>query len=436
MQPEQNQLPTHNDLPADQPTTEDGGYQQESYTPPEPAQQPRGEADDQSEPAAQWKDDKRNEIFSRAREKRAAETNPFSGDPNDPSALYGSDVNQDELGELEKEAMRRRQEHLGQMTGQPQGQPPQQQRKPLNGIDPQLLSTPVPIIVDGQAREVPMEELIRNYQIDQAAQRRLEQAKALLAQTQEFQRMQPQPGRHAETDETSGQDSSNEDTDDSNREPSYTSGRRANVKDLVEKIQLGSPDEAAQALEEFVSSAVNREPPVDEQTRVLTALEDHNAKQAIIAFAQANPHIANNPTLQHEATKVIHKGMAEDLLRAGYSMDELRQLAPGPKELTQLHKQARIAGLKGVRRVSDLIGVGYHGAIQNLRTLVEQTAPSMQPNQAANMAQRQQRKENLQPQPAARRLSPSLAPQNQNRSQDQSRSAAVTRMRQSRGQSV
>ena len=434
MLPEQNQLPTPNDLPADAPTHDDGGYQQQNYTPPQPEAAPRSQQEgDQGDEAPQWKDDKRNEIFSRAREKRAAETQAFSGDPNDPNALYGAEVDQSEMGELEQEALRRRQEHLAQVTGQ-QPPPQQQQRKPLNGLDPQFLATPVPIIVDGQQREVPMEELVRNYQIDQAAQRRLEQAKALLAQTQEFQRLQPQPGQHAENDETTGQDDSTGDQDDFDRKLGHTSGKRGNVKELIEKIQLGSPDEAAQALEDFVTSAVNRDPPVDEQTRVLTALEDHNAKQAVIAFAQANPQIANNPVLQQEATKVIHRGMAEDLLRAGYSMEELRSLAPTPQHLTQLHKQARISGVRGVRRVSDLISVGYQGAIQNLRALVDQTAPALAPNQAPSMAQRQQRKDALQPQPAARRLSPSLNAPTQSRTVDQSRSAAVARIKQQRGQ--
>lgn len=439
MPPEQNQLPTLNDIPADLPTHDDGGYESPGYTPPaQPQPSPQGQQE-QGEAAEshQWTDNKRNEIFSRAREKRATETQPFSGDVNDPEALYGTDVNQDDMGELEKEALRRRQEHINGIAQPQQGQQGQQsQRKPLNGLDPQFLATPVPVIVDGEQRAVPLEDLVRNYQIDQAAQRRLEQAKALLAQTQEFQRLQPQPGNTAGNDETSGQDDSHDGTDDFDRELGHTSQKPANVRDLIEKIQLGSPDEAAQALEDFVTSAVQREPPVDEQTRVLTALEDHNAKQAVIAFAQANPQIANNPVLQQEATKVIHRNMAEDLLRAGYTMDELRSLAPSPQHLTQLHKQARISGVKGVRRVSDLISAGYQGAIQNLRTLVEQTAPAIAPHQAPSMAQRQQRKDTLQPQPAARRMSPSLNAPAQSRTQDQSRSAAVQRMRQARGQSV
>lgn len=429
MLPEQNQLPTPDapDYDARTTTHDDGGSAPQSFDPPAPEPRAPQESEERAEPV-QWKDEKRGEIFARAREKRAAETTPFSGDPNDPDAVYGSNVNQDDLGELELAALQRRREHLAELGGQ-------QPRKPLNGLDPEFLAKPVPVIIDGQQYEVPMEDLVRDFQINRAADKRLEMAKALLQQSQEFQRTRPQPGLDAES-ETSGQDDSTDDQDDFDRELGHTSRRPANVKDLVEKIQLGTPDEAAEALEDFISSAVNREAPVDETTRVQTALEDINAKQAVVAFAQANPQLANNPVLQQEATKVIHRNMAEDLLRAGYTMDELRQAAPSPQALTQLHKQARIANLKGVRRVSDLIAAGYQGAIQNLRTLVEQTAPSIMPHQAPSMAQRQQRKEGLQPQPVARRLSPQLNASQAPRTQDQSRAAAFARIRQSRGQAT
>lgn len=433
MPPEQNQLPTP-DLPAETPTHDDGGQAQQTFDPPAPEPRAPQESEERADPPPQWKDEKRGEIFARAREKRAAETTPFSGDPNDPDAVYGAVANQDDMGELELAALQRRREHLAELGGQQPGQQ-QQPRKPLNGLDPDFLAKPVPVIIDGQQYEVPMEDLVRDFQINRAADKRLEMAKALLQQSQEFQRTRPQPGFDGEN-ETSGQDDSTNDQDDFDRELGHTSRRPANVKDLVEKIQLGTPDEAAEALEDFISSAVNRDAPVDETTRVQTALEDINAKQAVVAFAQANPHIANNPVLQQEATKVIHRNMAEDLLRAGYTMDDLRQAAPSPQALTQLHKQARIANLKGVRRVSDLIAAGYQGAIQNLRTLVEQTAPSIAPHQAPSMAQRQQRKEGLQPQPVARRLSPQLNASQAPRTQDQSRAAAFARIRQSRGQAT
>lgn len=435
METEANQLRMP-DLAPEAVTQDDGGQQQQAYTPP--AAEPQGESEQKAEPQ-QWKDEKRGEIFSRAREKRLAETEPFSGDPNDPDALYGSTTDQSDLGELEREALRRRQEHMGEIAQPPEGQPQGQPHKPLNGLAPELLSQRVPVIVDGQQYEVTVEDALREFQINRAADKRLEQAKAILQQTQQFQRhQQPQPSfDDAGYNEPSAQDDAAGNTDDYGDDRGDTSrSRTTNVKELVEKIQLGTPDEAAAALEEFVSSAVNRPAPVDETTRVLTALEDHNAKQAVLAFAEQNPHLASNDTLRSEATKQIYKNMAIDLVRAGYSMEQLHELAPGPQELTQLHKQARISRLRGVRPVSELISAGYQGALEELRSLVTQAAPSAAPHQAQTMAQRQQRKESLQPQPAARRLSPGMTAPSQTRTQDHSRAAAVAKMRQARGQPV
>ncbi|MEN6302260.1 MAG: hypothetical protein ABFD96_06005 [Armatimonadia bacterium] len=435
-QPQTPDLPP--DLPVESVTSDDGGNTQPSYTPPQtpPAKQEQAEERQEAQP---WKDERRAEIFARAREKRQAETEPFSGDPNDPAALYGTQVEQDDLGDLEKAALQRRKDYLAEMAGQqPEGQQQQQQpaRKTLNGLDPELLARTATIIVDGQPREITVEEALRNYQIEEAAKRRLEDAKALLRHTSEFQRVQqPQPGsQRTEDTEPSEQDNPASDQGDMDQGRGNTVRRPANAGELIEKIQLGSRDEAIEAIEEFISAAVNRPPPVDETTRVLTALEDANAEKAIRAFAEQNPQIATHPAVQSVATMEIHKGMAEDLLRAGYSMDDLRQAAPNAQALAQLHKQARIKGLKGVRSVTDLVSAGYQGAISNLRSLVDQAAPRNPANPPANMQQRQQRKETLQPQPAARRLSPAMTAPSKPRTEQQSRSDAVARMRQSRGQ--
>lgn len=426
---EQNQLPMP-DLPVESTTADDGGNSAADFKPSSAAPQQQQETERPQQPQ-QWQDERRAEIFNKAREKRLSETEDFNGDPNDPDALYGADVDQSDMGELEREALRRREEHLGRTFNGNDQQGQRRVGKPLNGIDPQFLAQPVPIKVDGEERTVTIEDLVRNYQIDQAASKRLEQAKALVAQTKEFQRSQPLPGDDAEYQEPYGQDETYQ-GDDSERN---TSARNANIKDLVEKIQLGTPDEAAEALEEFVSSAVNRPPPVDETTRVLTALEDINSKQAVLDFAQKNPS-TNNPAVQLEFRQEIHREMARDLMNAGYTQQDLMARAPTPQALSQLHKEARINRVSGVRSVAKLMEAAHQAAMTNLRGLIEQNTGPLPRNPAPSMMDRQQRKERLQTQPAVRRLSPSTTQQSPNRTLDQSRSAAVARMRQARGQPV
>lgn len=411
----------------DGPVFEDGNIQTTRSEPMPAARTVQEDSADRAEPQ-QWKDDKRSDIFNRARERRQAETETFSGDPNDPDALYGSNVDQSDLGELEQEALRRRQEQFAPANSQ------QPQRKTLNNIDPNLLATTLPLIVDGQQQEVSIEDLLREHQINRAADKRLEQARAILQHSHEIQGGQSQPDNRNGYDEANGQD-------DFAREPDEfegigtTSRRPANALELAEKIQLGTPDEAAQAIEDFITSAVaNREPPVDETTRVLTALEDANSKQAVVKFAQENPMIANSTMLQEATTKEIQRHMALDLMNAGYSVEQLREIAPSAQHLTNLHKQARVQRLNGVRQVSELMTAGYHDALGEIRKLVSQPQQQSQ-NPATGMQARQARKDGLQPQPAARRLSPSLGAPSQTRTQEQSRSQAVANIRKSRGQS-
>lgn len=424
--PEQNQLTTP-DVPADQVTPEDGALAQQPIVIDAPASTPQGDGktEDQKKPQP-WRDDRRSEIFARAKEKRQTETQPFSGDPNDPTALYGSEVDMSDLGELEKEAMRRRQEAQQTATGQPQAQQPAV-AKPLNGIDPVLLGQKVPIIVDGEVQEVSIEDLTRNYQIDRAADKRFAAAQALLRQTQEFHR-QGTPAMDGENFEPARQDNPDQQRQAMDDSVDHT--------ELVEKIQLGSPEEARQALEQFVQAAVGKSPAADDPRRILAALEDHNSQQAVIAFAEKNPTIATHPAIQESAKTHIHREMAKDLLAAGFTMDQLRQQVPNAAILSQMHKQMRIDGVRGIRSTRELVDAGYQGAMAELGSLLGVPASQGGANQPAGLEQRQQRKENLQQQPAVRRLAPSLTPAQQRQTPEQARSAAVARMRQARGQAT
>ena len=411
------------DLAPDGPVYEDGNIQTQ-----QPIQQPTArmvqeDAADRND-APQWKDDKRSENFNRARERRQQQTEEWSGDPNDPDALYGSNTDQGDLGEIEQESLRQRQ----QAPGQQQQQQPQ---RTLNGIDPTFLATRAPIIVDGQVHEITVEEAFRAYQLNLAADKRFEQSKQLLQQVSQMQPGMFTPNGQADTGAPPGQ----EDSSDFNAydEDANTRRRPANARELVEKIQIGSPEEAEQALADFIDKAVQREAPIDDTTRVLTALEDVNSRDVLQKFARENPQI-EHPVVQAETVREAQRNMAVDLMNAGYSVDQLRQLAPDAKSLNALHKQARIHRLPGVRSVEAIVHAGYHGAMNNIRQLSGLPAQQMLGAPAPSMQQRQQRKDALQAQPAARRLQPSLNAPSQQRSQDQTRSAAVAKMRQQRGQ--
>lgn len=460
MATEQNQLQTHDAaekaFEAEQafsPTPEDGAGT-DAPVGQTGGDAPRGQdqsGEDKPDSSQHWQDDRRKEIFARAREKRLSEVADYSNDPNDPALAYGANTDKSELGDLERQALDQQKRHLEQNYGQQQsGQQPAparqdqpSQRKPLNGLDPQFLDQRLPIKVDGQVLEVSMEDLIRNYQIEQAAQRRLETARAVLAQSHQIPRgpagqtSQPAAGYEGPSEQDGGQyaDQSNDDGNGNTSQPPL------DMAQLVEKIQLGSPEEAAAALQSFVQSSAPRQAAADPLSE-FDALQDKQSTQAVMSFVDANPQIGLNPAIQHDAIRHIHVGMAEDLKAAGFSDEELYLHCPTPQALSAFHKRARIANVKGIRPVDQLVASGFKAAVDNLRGAIGGVPGSVQPqvqqkqpqNPAASLADRQERKNRLQNQPAARRLSPGFSQtEGQARSVEQSRADAFTKMRKARG---
>lgn len=416
--PEQNQLQTP-EIPADPPVIDEGGAA--DIAAPEIIDPQPNQSEDAKEPTAPkpYVDEAREEIIARAREMRLKQVTPFNGDIRSPSVIYGNMVEQPEAAQPDQ-----RPEPVTAQPAQAAVTP-----KPLNGIDPAFLQQKVPIIVDGERQEVSIEDLTRSFQIDRAADKRLAYAQALLQQTQEFHRQATPAQQPADNFDANRRDVQDQQTrqDDDNA---------ILTDDLVEKIQLGSPQEARAALEQFVQAATRRTPAADDPRRILTAIEDHNSQQAVIAFAEKNQQIATNPAIQNAAAVHIHREMAKDLLAAGFSMDDLRTQAATPAALSALHKQARIDGVRGVRPVRELVDAGYQGAVTELRGLL---TPAQQPggaNQPAAVEHRQQRKEALQQQPTARRLSPNMPQSQPSLSPEQSRGRAAAEILRSRGQHV
>lgn len=424
---EQNQLPTlEADLPADTPQAEDGGHEEAAPAPRAP--QPR---DDIEEPAEQeapqkWEDTKRAEIFGRARERRAAamqEGKDETTSPFDPGLAYGDDADDQNLGELEREAIERQRNPMGQQQAQ-QGQ------KPLSGNDPTILGQRVRRIVDGREEEVTVEELLRTNQINVAADRRLSQAQEILRQAQEIQRQAiPRPGD--EDFGTTGQDDSQYRGQGQGTQRGNTSRQvPANASELIDKIQLGNADDAAEALASFITNlqGAPSQGTVDEASRVLMVLEDRNAKDAVQRFAEAHPEL-QDPDFEQIVANRARREMVNDLSRAGYTEDQIRQAASHPTGLTDLHKYARVNRVKGVRPVDQIISAAHQQAM-TWRTGA--SAPAQQ-QQNTTLQQRQQRKDTLQSQPVARRLSPTTQSQAP-RTESQSRQAGFNALAAGRGQ--
>jgi len=430
---EQNQPTTPNnpppaDIPADAVTIDDGAGEIIAPAQATPAAQ-QDEAPEKIEMRFA-PDDRRAAIYASASAKRKAETQAFSGDMNDPDLLFGVDADTSTMSPLMREAHDKRMENLRNLAGQPE-QPAQQRpaadvRPPLNGIAPERLAEMVPVIVDGREMLVPVSDTIRSYQTQAAADARLAQAKAILDQARSYQQQQ-QPPAQTEFRQEAFSDRSNAHT--SRQLPE-------NAAELVEKIQMGSPDEAIAALQQLADSASRRESGLDDTTRVLSVLEDQKAREAVESFAQANPDLVTDQLFQTVTASFIEQEQLRDLHAAGYTVDQVKNALTRPNGLAELHKYARAQRFTGVRSVDKLLTSAHQQAVQWRGGAPAQQQTNRQPGVPAHTspATREQRKEMLQSQPLARRMSPQAASaQPQPRSQEASRQAGFDQIRAARG---
>lgn len=365
--------------------------------------------------------EKRAKIQASAREARRKTDLPFSGDAHDPDVLYGRDADKDDLGEIEREAIARQKEvreaREAEEPRDEQEERPAPQR-PLNGLDPALLATKVRTKIDGQEAEITVEDAIRNYQIQSAANARLEQANQLLSQAKSFHRNAAQP--HVSEEENYQPDSQRQDE----------SPPALDFKTMAEKIRLGTDEEAAETLQELIQMAQQNNAPVDTTETVLEVLEDRNSEAQLRDYAKKNPDLTD-PIMQQIVIQNVHRAMADDLVAAGIPVEDLRQIINSSKDLTDMHKRARI-NRAPVRDTATLLSVA-HAAAKAWRSGGQQPAPA-KPAPAPAL-DRQGRKESLAPQPAMRRQA-SLADNKPAPSIEAIRANAVAKIRQGRHQST
>ena len=448
---EQHQLPTPSatlaDMRPEPPITDDGGsgFSPSSAPPSSDKLDVATHGEGDTPPTQEFKDEKRNAIFARAKTRRAEQMEDFDGDANNADARYGK-VDQSEMGDLEREALERRKQYQREQVEAATEQPQQQPAKPANPYDtaPSLQNLPdelrnmqFTLKVDGRDQPITIEELIRNEQKNRAADSRFELSKQLLQQAQEMSRLaqQPegQPDHRGQSPRGDNPWDAPADGHTSHEQPAL------DVKSLVEKIQLGTADEAAEALTQFFNAAQRQaQPQVDDTTRVLTAIEDHNAAGVVADFAQRHPEV-RDPDLQGLIARNTVYVMADDLERAGYTTDWLKQNVPSIQALKDLHKMARIQRMPGIRSTNDVLEAALQSVKQKATGWAgSPTAPAPSAarpaNQPAGLQQRADRKQGLAQQPALRRAQAPQPPQQ--RTQEQSRAAAVAQIRARRGQST
>lgn len=268
------------------------------------------------------------------------------------------------------------------------------------------------------AADLPEKTLIKAAQISEAARRKLENAKV-----QPFQSATPAPAAPAATPAetkapTTGQDS---------QEPK--SGKPT-LKEALEKIQYGDPEEAEAAFVSAVDESVKTAMQATQHAARVQAINAEN-DAAINSFSDANPDITGDPHASRFLLTETTSEIINDLRSLGAPEANLAPLYLNPSMAIQAHREARLQGYN-VRKPTDILDAAGNTVRGQFGLKKEepgqtQPAPAIPPTNRRVEAKRglsQQPQRSGNPVPAA-------APVPQ-----QTRSQAIQRMRAARGQPV
>ena len=302
------------------------------------------------EPPMSSADKARQDIAEKNRERRMAEMVEGAGvGPDDNAENTGLDddqLNQERLyyGDLGSENKNFMGEDIVPADAQLEPVTPAPTVEP--GADAGDLVT---VTVDGQEQQISQQELVRNFQINQAAEKRMQEATHLLQQAQSVAAAQLQPTATADAQAT--------DSDQSPTEPAPTN---ADVLDgidfaaISEKIQLGETEEGANALKDLVVQVMSRTAPsqdaaqvnpADQIEHVVTAVQDRQQSDAARREFEENfADIVSDPHLNRMSQAHAHEAIIEDFAANGADENMIAMARANPAQAFNAHRAMRLSG--------------------------------------------------------------------------------------------
>lgn len=205
----------------------------------------------------------------------------------------------------------------------------------------------IKVKVEGVEREVRQSQLVREFQKNEAADKRLQEATNLLRQAQEATKDKPA------ADEPTGETTSKDGPDDSSTADSEVDEKLASI---AEQIQVGDTKEAVEALKTIIAEArKGYEPPkgIDEQqvnAAVLAARERERSQESLQTFASENPELKENKRLQvlmeTEVTDVMKEQLKTAAQSEGYSDDDIATIDTlSQEQVVTAHRTMRTNGV-------------------------------------------------------------------------------------------
>lgn len=325
---------------------------------PEPAQSREGQPEPAEAPKQERpslppvvKDDKRDVIVRRAREKRDADRVKAAENLAADKAALGLSTTSPAVIRPPTEARR----EAPQVANEPVP-------APAAGIEPApaLDQNAQPaqdftLTVNGQRMKKSRDEVIALAQIAVAGDSRLEETKRLLKEAQALHAQAPEhqpadPGPSARPDPTT----SHRATEHQPAPPreSKPASDPAKLKAIVERIQLGDADEGVAAIGELMDIVKGEAGKPADANAVAAMVQQHMANTetkreidtAVAAFQAAYPEIAADELLADAGRTAIRNELIRDLKSCGVSDDDIAPLRGDARALAYAQRQLRTAG--------------------------------------------------------------------------------------------
>lgn len=251
-----------------------------------------------------------------AKKFRRADSVPFNGDPNDPEMLYG-DVARETLVPEDNEP-----ENISGEDREPapQAQQPPQKRK---------------IKVRGQEIELTDDEILERAAKVTAADSYLEEARELLRDAKTIKAERAGRDRQHPDEQSSTPD------DEQELEPPQDQRRPVDTKSVVEKIQFGDPEEAAQDLDELIERKAGERADNAQLKRVMDN-DLAKSQKALKDFVAANPELDADRLSATAIENILYDIYREEILSLGQV--DADKIPKNPQELAYWHRFYRVNG--------------------------------------------------------------------------------------------
>lgn len=351
-------------------------------------------------------DNARDAIAKRFR--RAGDSVPFNGDPNDPEMLYGDVARTHDEPEPDVDESLISGERRAAPAPKPQEQPAKRK-----------------LIVRGQEMFLSEDEILARASMVTAADSYLEEARTILNEAKQVkaERAGQRPQHPEDRNGTQNEELDPNDPDVISRRP------ESRTRAVVEKIQFGDPEEAAAELDQLIDERADKK--TDE--RQLKRLMDNDlvkSQKALKDFVAANQTLNADKMAARAIEQTLYDIYEEDIIKVGKV--DADKIPTDPQQKAAWHRFYRVHG-EPVRTAAE--------ALEEAKTRVmrwrgvNSAEPQPEPRKAAARVNvnvdRTDRRAAI-PNSPTRSVSP--RPDATAAPRTTSRSDVISKMRQSRGQ--